>query len=241
MGVAFLITGTDTGVGKTTVASAVAAALAGRGLSVGVLKPAETGCAVDADGQLLARDAAQLRWFAGSGAPLDAVCPYPLPDPLAPALAAHRAGVVIDLDDLLARIGALRAAHDVALVEGAGGLLVPLTLTTSFLELAAAADLPLLLVVGNRLGCVNHAALTVRCARAAGVRVAGYIVNTLQPEPDLAMETNAALLAELLGPSLGTFPWVGRVACTDAERTRLAKLAEHHLQLDALLDGRISA
>ncbi len=236
MGVAFLITGTDTGVGKTTVAGALAAALHCRGLAVGVLKPAETGCAAGSDGRRLPADAAHLRWCANSAAPLDEVCPYALRDPLAPALAARRDGIAIDVGALVARAQALRAAHDVALVEGAGGLLVPLDGPTTFLEFAAAADLPLLLIVGNRLGCVNHAALTARCARAAGVQLAGYVVNTLQPEPDLAMRTNIELLAELLGPSLGTFPWIGPVARTDADRERLAAIAERHLHLDALLD-----
>lgn len=237
MGRSFLITGTDTGIGKTTVASALAAALQRRGIAVGVMKPAETGCAPGADGALLPADAAQLRWFAASDDPLESVCPYRLRDPLAPAVAARRDGVTIDIHDLLARIRALRALHPVTLIEGAGGLLVPLTGDVSFLDLAVAADLPLLVVVGNRLGCVNHAALTVRCARAAGVRVAGYVINALQPEPDLAMQTNAELLAELLGPSLGTFPWLGAVACTEPERVRLADLAEQHLRIDALLEN----
>ncbi len=92
----------------------------------------------------------------------------------------------------------------------------------------------MLVVVGNRLGCVNHAALTVRWAQAAGLRVTGYILNALQPEADLAMATNAALLAEVLGPSLGELPWLGPVECSIAERARLAEIGARHLTLDAL-------
>jgi hypothetical protein len=93
----------------------------------------------------------------------------------------------------------------------------------------------LLVVGGNRLGCVNHASLTLRWARAVGLTVAGYVINTLQPEPDLAMQTNVELLHELLGPSLGVFPWVGETACTEADRQRLADVAEGSLRLNALL------
>jgi len=230
-----LITGTDTGIGKTTVACAIAAALRRRGIDVGVQKPAETGCPTAADGTLQPADALQLRWFAGRDDPLDVVCPYPLRDPLAPALAARRQGVVLELSRIAAQISAFRAGCAVAIIEGAGGLLVPLAGAATFADLAAACDLPLLVVVGNRLGCVNHAALTMRVATAVGLRVTGYVVNTLQPRADLAMETNIALLEEVLGPSLGVFPWVSPVACSEVDRTRLADLAEGSLRLEALL------
>ncbi len=231
----YLITGTDTGIGKTTVACGIAAALRHRGIDVGVMKPAETGCATDADGVPQPADAIQLRWFAGRDDPLHVVCPYPLREPLAPALAARRQDMVLELSRIAAQVSAFRSGCEVGIIEGAGGLLVPLAGAASFADLAAACDLPLLVVVGNRLGCVNHAALTLRVAAAAGLHVAGYVVNTLRPEPDLATETNVALLDEVLGPSLGVFPWVGEIACTAADRTRLAAIAEGSLRLDALL------
>ncbi|MFN8641732.1 MAG: dethiobiotin synthase [Candidatus Binatia bacterium] len=231
----FLITGTDTGIGKTTVASALAAALRRRGIDVGVMKPAETGCALDAQGGLRPADAERLRWFAGRSDPLDTVCPIRLRDPLAPALAARREGMVVDLERIVALVERFRATCELGLVEGAGGLLVPLAGAATFADLAARCRLPLLVVVGNRLGCINHAALTVRWARAAGLTIAGYVINTLQPEPDLAMRTNVELLEEVLGPALGVFPWVGETACSDADRERLADLAERTLRLDALV------
>jgi dethiobiotin synthetase len=230
----YLITGTDTGIGKTTVASVIAATLRRRRIDVGVIKPVETGCPPGPNGELIPTDALQLRWFAERTDAVETVCPVRLPEPLAPTVAARRAGVQLSLEALVAAIGAHRRSCDVQLVEGAGGLLVPVAGELSFADLAAACDLTLLVVVGNRLGCVNHAALTLHWARSRGLRVAGYIINTLQPELDLAMQTNAELLTELLGPPLGVLPWLGPVACTDAERARLAGLGARHLNLDAL-------
>lgn len=236
MGRCYLITGTDTGIGKTTVASALAAALRRRDIDVGVMKPAETGCPVDAHGRSQPADAIQLRWFAGRDDDLATICPYQLRDPLAPAAAAAREGVTIEVEDLVRRVNLLASTCAIALVEGAGGLLVPLSGRATFADLARACRLSLLVVVGNRLGCVNHAALTMRCAAAEGLEVAGYIVNTLQPHADLAARTNVALLADTLGPSLGEFPWVERLSCgDDADRRRMAELAERHVRIDALL------
>lgn len=199
------------------------------------MKPAETGCVPGPDGMPRAGDAERLRWFAGRSDPLETVCPFRLRDPLAPALAARREGVVLDLEHIAALVERFAATCEVGLVEGAGGLLVPLAGQATFADLAARCRLPLLVVVGNRLGCVNHASLTLRWARAVGLTVAGYVINTLQPEPDLAMRTNVELLHELLGPSLGVFPWVGETACSEADRERLADIAEGSLRLEALL------
>ncbi|MGH7785463.1 MAG: dethiobiotin synthase [Candidatus Binatia bacterium] len=234
---AYLVTGTDTGIGKTTVACGIAAALRRRGLDVGVLKPVETGCSRTADGTLLAADATQLGYFAGLALPLDRLCPYRFSDPLAPSVAAQRAGRPIELAALIGLVDRFTPTAAVTLVEGAGGLLVPLCGSSTFADLALACRLELLVVVGNRLGAVNHALLTVRWAQRCGLTVAGYVINTLHPEPDLAMQTNTALLAELLGPALGTFPWVGAIACTPADRERLADAAERTLTLDRLLPG----
>lgn len=230
----YLITGTDTGIGKTTVACAIAAALRRRGVDVGVLKPAETGCEPGPDGTPHASDAARLRWFAGRSEAVEAICPFRLREPLAPALAARRQGVELDLERVAALVGRFASGCAVGLVEGAGGLLVPLAGRATFADLAALCGLRVLVVVGNRLGGVNHAALTMRWAETAGLDVAGYVVNTLRPEADLAMRTNVALLEEILGPSLGVFPWVGDVACTEAERDRLADIAEASIALAAL-------
>jgi dethiobiotin synthetase len=231
----FLVTGTDTGIGKTTVASAIAAAFRLRDCAVGVMKPIETGCAVDSSGELIAADARQLQYFAESSDPLDVICPFRFRAPLAPAVAARRDGIALELSAVADAVERFAATHPLALIEGAGGLLVPLAGRTTFADLARSCALRLLIVVGNRLGALNHAQLTVRCAAAAGLSVAGYVVNTLQPEDDLAARTNVETLAELIGPALGVFPWMGAVVCSPADRLRLAEAAERTIRVGALL------
>lgn len=230
----FLVTGTDTGIGKTTVATAIVAALRRRRVDVGVCKPAETGCETPS-GELRAADAERLRYFAGCAEPIESICPFRLRAPLAPAVAARREGVTIELPAVAAAVERIAAAHATALVEGAGGLLVPLTDSATFADLARACGLRLVIVVGNRLGAINHALLTWRVAEAMQLDVAGYIVNTLQPQEDLAARTNIDTLRQLIGPPLGVFPWVGCVECTDAERDRLADAAERGLALDVFV------
>jgi dethiobiotin synthetase len=238
VGNSLFITGTDTGVGKTTVASAIAAALRRRGKDVGVLKPVETGCQVAADGRRVPADAEQLRWAAGrDDEDVDLVCPFRLRDPLAPSVAARREGIRLELPDLVDAVRRVAARHELVLVEGAGGLLVPINGTATFADLARACDLRLLVVVGNRLGAINHACLTIDWARGAGLVVAGYVINTLTADDDLAAHTNVATLRELLGPPLGVFPFVGPVTRAASDRERLADTAERSIALDGLVGG----
>jgi len=197
------VTGTDTGVGKTLVTSALAAALVRRGRRVGVVKPVETGCRPDAE------DAATLAAAAGDPASLEEICPYRLPDPLAPALAAERAGVLVDVDALLAHARRRAATVDVLLIEGAGGLLVPLARDTFFADFALRLAAPVLVVVGSRLGAINHALLTFEALATRRIRVAGFVMNRLGPDDDLAVTTNEPLLATLTRvPCLGVVPWM---------------------------------
>ena len=170
----------------------------------------------------------RLRWFAGRNDPLESICPFRLRDPLAPALAARREGVDLDIEQIARLVTQFATTCEVGLIEGAGGLLVPLAGRATFADLAALCGLRVLVVVGNRLGCVNHAALTIRWAETAGLDLAGYVINTLQPEPDLAMETNVELLHDTLGPSLGVFPWVGETVCSEADRTVWQTLPSGH-------------
>jgi dethiobiotin synthetase len=114
-------------------------------------------------------------------------------------------------------------------------LLVPLTPTLTFADLAARLRVPVLIVVGSRLGAINHSLLTMRYARFVGLRVLGYIINCLTAESDLAMETNSAVLAEWLGPPLGMVPYLGQIEETAAERERLAALFSAHVEIDQLL------
>jgi len=196
MGRVLLVTGTDTGVGKTYVSCGLLRAARAAGLHVAARKPAETGCAPDERGALVPQDGVALREAAGGGEALDAVCAHRLPEPLAPAVAAQRAGVAIDVPALVAAYRRRAAEVDLLLVEGAGGLLVPLAGRTTFLDLAREIDASLLVVVGARLGAINHALLTLAAAAARGVHVAGWVVNHFACTEDLATRTLAASLRE---------------------------------------------
>jgi dethiobiotin synthetase len=193
-----LVTGTDTGVGKTFVTCAIAHALRARGRRVSVMKPVETG--VDGEPE----DAVRLRTAAADTAPLDTICPYRFRAPLAPAVAARAENRRIDVDLLVRLVRERAAAADVLLIEGAGGLLVPIDGSTTFADLAATCALPILIVAANRLGTVNHAALTARVAAAAGLTVRGFVLSQPEAETDESGASNAEEIRRLTAlPCLG--------------------------------------
>ena len=189
---ALFVTGTDTGVGKTFVACALATALRGRGRRIAVMKPVETG--VDRDPE----DARRLAAAAADPAPLDDVCPYRLRAPLAPSVAAELEGVTIDVDAIVALIARRAAGADVLLVEGAGGLLVPVVDRTTWADVAARARLPIAIVAANRLGTINHVALTARVATTYGLRIRGFVLSHPTP-PDASSPANATAITRLTG------------------------------------------
>ena len=179
MGTAIFITGTDTGVGKTFVSCGSRAYLTVLGYSVGVMKPAETGCA-EKGGELFADDAYRLKQASDCAEPIERICPYRLPEPLAPSIAAERAGVKIDIDRLLSICHEITAQHDITLIEGAGGLMVPLLPSYTFADFARVAKLPILVVAANKLGAINHLLLTLEHASCKGLRTAGYVLNQIE-------------------------------------------------------------
>jgi len=194
---AFLISGTDTGVGKTTVACGLAAGFRELGLRVGVMKPAETGCEWR-EGGLVPLDAIALRTAAMAGDPLDLICPYRYATPLAPAVAAEIEGCAAPALTRIRRCHEqLFAGYDLMLVEGAGGLAVPITWRENYADLALALDLWLILVVNNRLGCLSGAVLSLDYAARRGVRIAGYILNDAAREESPATRSNADSLLRL--------------------------------------------
>lgn len=202
----FGVTGTDTGVGKTVIAAAIAAALVQRGVRVGVLKPVETGVPIGTDPP----DASLLRAASGTTRSLDTVCPVTFAEPLAPMIAAERAGRHIDAGDLDAALARAGDGCDAIVVEGAGGLMVPITGDVTYATLFARWNLDLIVVAANRLGVLNHTVLTVRAAEAAKLRVGAIVLNTVTSAPaDLAASTNPAALRQLLpGRTIVTFPYV---------------------------------
>ena len=201
---------------------------------MGIFKPSETGCGYGSDGQLDPDDARRLQFFARSAQNLQTICPYRLREPLAPLLAAQRAGVWIDVDELCRIYQSIASTHDLTLIEGAGGLLVPLAPGMTFADFAVRLGAPLLVVVGSRLGAINHALLTVRYAQSIGLRVLGYVVNFLSPDDDLAARTNVDVLTDWLGPPLGVIDYLPDLSMTEASRQQLADYFSAHVRLDAL-------
>jgi dethiobiotin synthetase len=200
------VTGTDTGVGKTFVSVLLLKMLRRRGLSVGAMKPVETGVTPDDPRS----DAVRLLRASGSDDPVERVRPLLIAEPLAPWVAASRAGSSVDVDALDRAFHSLQDGRDAVLVEGAGGLLVPLTRDLAFDGLFKRWELDVVVVAGNRLGTLNHTLLTVRAARDAGLRVLGVVLNTLRAEPPrIAERTNLEALQELLEPlPVLQLPWL---------------------------------
>lgn len=207
MGQAIFVTGTDTGVGKTFFTCGLARWLRSYGYNVGVMKPAETGCELR-DGELFAEDAWRLKQAAECAQPIEKICPYRLPEPLAPSIAAERAGIRIDIDHLLTVVEEIRGAHDITLIEGAGGLMVPLLPSYTFADFARVAKLPVIVVAANKLGAINHLLLSLEHASCNGLTLLGYVLNRISDEVSLAAETNREVLAGLTGVAcLGELPY----------------------------------
>ena len=232
---AIFITGTDTGVGKTLVGCGLAAALTAHGKTVGVLKPAETGCPIQ-DGRLYPEDAMRLAAFAQTRFPVDAICPYRFAPPVAPSVAAEQAGVTIELETILSTFRQIAAHHDITIVEGAGGLLVPLNGQYTFAELAHDLGIPTLVVVGSKLGAINHALLTFRYARTLSLPLLGYILNHPSPTTDLAIQTNAQTLARLTDvPCRGRIPFLSLSGDIKQDRSTLGDLFSRAVDLTGVL------
>lgn len=191
------VTGTDTGVGKTVVACALAEELRARGVDVGVMKPIETG--VGSQGPL---DAIALAEAADVRDAMELICPIRLALPAAPSVAADAEHRDIDLAAIRAAFDALRARHECVIVEGAGGLLVPIRASFTMADLARDLGLPLIVVARGRLGTVNHTLLTLEVAAGRGLAVAGVVLSH-GPIPLSSADTaNLAILRELLGARL---------------------------------------
>ena len=202
---AFFVTGTDTGVGKTLVSCALLHALARRHPRVVGMKPVAAGLVPTPDGWD-SEDAIALRSASTVRVPPALDNPVRLPDPLSPHLAAERAGTRIDIHHLVACQRELAKRADAMVVEGAGGFLVPLTPEHTGADLAQALGLPVLLVVGLRLGCLNHALLSAEAIRARGLPLAGWVANRIEPGM-AAADDNIAFLRQRLGaPLLADIP-----------------------------------
>lgn len=202
----FFIAGTDTGVGKTHVTCALLHALRGQGLNACGMKPVASGCVETAEG-LRNEDGLALQAASSTPMPYEWINPIALRAPLSPHLAAAREGVEIRLAPLYEAFGRLRDIHDVVLVEGVGGWLAPLSRGLLASDIARQWQLPVILVVGLRLGCLNHALLSARAIATDGCRLVGWVGNLIDPEM-AAVDENLATLRQLLpAPCLGVLPY----------------------------------
>ncbi len=221
-----LITGSDTGVGKTVVTALLAAYLRRSGVNAGVMKPVASGC-VQTDRGLVSPDVMLFERALGPLDPPELVNPVRYRAPLAPSIAAQKEGRALDLPALDAAFEELSRRRDPLLVEGVGGLLVPLEGRFTVADLALRWKLPLLVVARPGLGTINHTALTVLHARSRGIPVAGFVFNSCQSGEDPQMtRDNAASIVELTGvPFLGSIPWGGKDPLSPDEWERLQSSA----------------
>lgn len=198
----YFITGTDTGVGKTLITCALLHAFAAAGKKAAGMKPVASGCEPDIAG-LCCVDVEQLAAAANVAAAKDVVNPYAFAPAVAPHIAAQLAGVNMDLARIADAFRILQGMAEVVMVEGAGGFKVPLNEREDFSDLARLLDLPVILVVGMRLGCLNHALLTADAVSAAGLPLAGWVANRIEPEMAAFEDNLQALKQRLAAPLLG--------------------------------------
>lgn len=216
----YFITGTDTGVGKTCVSLALMRRLQAEGHVVTAMKPVASGCEPSPAG-LVNDDALRLQAQGSYSVPYAQVNPYALEPPIAPHLAAAMAGVSIDIGVIGEALSAVTESADRVIVEGVGGWLVPIDADRTMEDVARALALPVIMVVGIRLGCLNHALLTARAIAASGVEFAGWIANCLYPDCEFQEENTAALRERLQAPCLGTLPYAADSPAVAGQYTRL--------------------
>ena len=209
----YFITGTDTNVGKTVVTACLLTLYREQGIDTGVMKPIETGvdqeCSSEANS-----DAKFLLTISGNGDPLEEICPIRLKPTAAPLQAARITGQTIDISLILENFRRLQAKHDRMLVEGIGGLLVPLTADYSVSDLIKDMNLPLIIVSRFSLGTINHTLLTVKAARETGVEIAGIILNHSEDRSLNEIELGQASLIQELSnvPVLGECPFIDSIS-----------------------------
>jgi len=196
------VTGTDTGIGKTVVAVALLEGLVTAGVRAVGMKPLSAGVSQPSG---LNDDVVALQAAGNVDAPLRDRNPYSLADPAAPHLVARRANVEVDVATIRAAYGRLDARAQVVIVEGAGGAMVPLDDRRDTLDIARELRLPVLLVVGVRLGCINHARMSALAIRARGLVLAGWVATRIDPRMSYADENVAWLAGELGAPCIGDF------------------------------------
>jgi dethiobiotin synthetase len=235
VGKGLFITGTDTGVGKTFVAAGLARCLKERGIIPGVLKPVETGCALRR-GKRIPRDGAFLKYMAGATEPIEDIVPYRLAAPLAPQVAAEREGIRIQTRRLQSAFRAISSRYAFTLVEGAGGILVPVTRRTTMVDLMKQFRLPVLLVSRIGLGTLNHTLLTLYYLAQHRIPVAGIVFNDPDGCRDLSARSNPTTLEQWTSvPILGNIPSRKGIRMIREFGDPIARRVEQCVQVDNII------
>ena len=238
MGMTIFITGTDTEVGKTVFAGGLAMALRERGVDVGIMKPAVTGCRTRG-GRRISDDVNFLVSASGCDDDPALICPYMLRDPLAPQVAAEREGTRIDVRTILGAFRKLKNSHDALIVEGAGGLFVPIKKNYFMIDLIAAMGSPIVVVARPGLGTINHTLLSCEAARARNIGVAGIVINNYPKKASTAERTNPdAIRRYARVPLLEILPHLPEVSVEDGKLDGLLDAIEKSIDVGKLL-GRL--
>jgi dethiobiotin synthetase len=236
MGFAVFVTGTDTEIGKTVVAGGLALAFAERGIDVGVMKPTVTGCPMRR-GRRVSEDVNFLVKASGCRDDSELVCPYMLRDPLAPEVAAEREGVRIDIRKITRAFKRLVDSHEALIVEGAGGLFVPIKRNFLMIDMIARLAVPIVIVARPGLGTINHTLLSCEAARGRGIDVAGIIINNYPKKATTAERTNPGVIRRYARPPLlGVVPSLPDVSVEDCRLDGLRDAIEKSIDIKKLLD-----
>ncbi len=229
------ISGTDTGIGKTIVVGSLARALNERGVHAGVMKPVASGSRT-IDGKQTSEDADFLKRVSGVDDELDMINPYALTAPLAPSAAARMEKVVIDFEKIKRCYEKLSKEYELMLVEGVGGLLVPLNEKEMVADLIKFLNIPVLIVVGSKVGAINHTLLTITCVKTLGIEVAGIILNHAEPVSEDVIRSNREELINFTNiPILGEIPYGGTLKSGCKGEEALIKSVGDNIEIERLL------
>jgi len=213
----YFIIGTDTNVGKTYVASALVQHFVRLGFQSLGMKPIASGCERNQRGELINDDVQALINASNVSAPLNLINPYRFEPAIAPHIAATQAGVFVDLHEITQAYAQLTTLAEAVVVEGAGGFFVPLNEAQTLADLAVQLNIPIILVVGMRLGCINHALLTVEAIQSRGLCLTGWVANQIDPNFEMFEENLASLKKRIVAPCLSVVGWQEDVRFNEAD------------------------
>ena len=203
----YFVVGTDTNVGKTYISGHLIRHFVEKNIKTVGMKPIASGCELTEDGALINEDVSILTKNSNIKAPLDFINPYRFEPAIAPHIAAEKTGITIDLEVIANAYQALEKLAEVVIVEGAGGFLVPLNTRYTLADLAVKLNLPIILVVGMRLGCINHALLTVEAIERRGLKLAGWVANQIDLNMPVFEENLTTLRKHISAPCLSVVNW----------------------------------